>query len=124
MWRISSRAKLVLPSLEPSKNPISMACSPCAELPPMVGKTEWNLLLLRMGTSVNGGYSNGKIDGFIEGEVREGMLHFTWREGNAIGKGVAQAQGETLRGTWGIGEAEQGGGEWTALRQKKQNTGR
>ena len=88
------------------------------------GQDRVDLLLLRMGTSVNGGYSNGKVDGFIEGEVRDGVLHFTWREGNAIGKGVAQAQGETLRGTWGRGEAEQGGGEWTAVRQKKQNTER
>lgn len=85
------------------------------------GQDRVDLLLLRMGKDVTGGYSNGKIDGFIEGEVRDGVLHFTWRESNANGKGAAQVEGETLRGSWGIGEAEQGGGEWTGVRQKKEN---
>jgi hypothetical protein len=79
-----------------------------------------DLLLLRFGNDVNGGYSNGKVDGFIEGEIRDGALHFTWREGNATGKGVAQAQGETLRGTWGVGESEKGAGEFNGERQKKE----
>ena len=85
------------------------------------GQDRVDLLLLRTGKDVMGGYSNGKIDGFIEGEVRDGVLRFTWREGNANGKGAAQVDGETLRGRWGIGEAEQGGGEWTGVRQKKEN---
>ena len=85
------------------------------------GQDKVDLLLLRTGKGVMGGYSNGNIDGFVEGEIHDGTLHFTWREGNASGKGVAQAEGETLRGTWGIGEAEQGGGEWTGVRQKKEN---
>jgi hypothetical protein len=84
------------------------------------GQDRVDLLLLRMGKDVTGGYSNGKIDGFIEGEVRDGVLHFTWREGNTNGKGTAQVEGETLRGSWGTGEAEQGGGEWTGVRQKKE----
>jgi len=86
------------------------------------GQDRVDLLLLRMGNDVNGGYSNGKVDGFIEGEIRNGVLHFTWREGNANGKGIAQAQGETLRGTWGLGESEQGAGEFSAERQKKERT--
>jgi hypothetical protein len=88
------------------------------------GQDKVDLLLLRMGNDVTGGYSNGKTNGFIEGEIRDGVLHFTWREGNASGKGVAQSEGETIRGTWGVGEAEQGGGEWTGTRQKKENTPR
>jgi hypothetical protein len=79
-----------------------------------------DLLLLRMGDDVTGGYSNGKVDGFIQGDIRDGALHFTWREGNTNGHGVAQAQGETLRGTWGLGESEQGAGEFSAERQKKE----
>jgi hypothetical protein len=79
-----------------------------------------DLLLLRMGDDITGGYSNGEIDGFIQGDIRDGVLHFTWREGNANGHGVAQAQGETLRGTWGLGESEQGAGEFSAERQKKE----
>ena len=80
-----------------------------------------DLLLLRTGKDVTGGYSNGKIDGFVEGKIHDGTLYFTCREGGASGKGVAQADGETLRGTWGIGEAEQGGGEWTGVRRKREN---
>jgi hypothetical protein len=79
-----------------------------------------DLLLLRFKDDVNGGYSNGKVDGFIEGEIRDGALHFTWREGNASGHGVAQAEGEILRGTWGIGESEQGAGKFIGQRQKKE----
>jgi len=121
MCRISSHAKQVLPpgtEQEPDFNGLFAVRRTAAD----GGQDRVDLLLLRMGTSVNGGYSNGKVDGFIEGEIRDGVLHFTWREGNAVGKGVAQAQGETLRGTWGMGKVEEGGGEWTAVRQKKQNT--
>ncbi len=89
------------------------------------GQDRVDLLLLRTRDEVIGGYSNGKIDGFIQGEIRnDGVLHFTWREGNANGKGIAQAQGETLRGTWGLGESEQGAGEFSGVRQKKDSTGR
>jgi hypothetical protein len=42
--------------------------------------------------------------------------------GNANGHGVAEAQGETLRGTWELGESEQGAGEFSAKRQKKERT--
>jgi len=89
------------------------------------GQDRVDLLLLRTRDEVIGGYSNGKIDGFIQGEIRnDGVLHFTWREGNANGKGIAQAQGETLRGTWGLGESKQGAGEFSGVRQKKDSTGR
>jgi hypothetical protein len=86
------------------------------------GQDKMDLLLLRMGDDVTGGYSNGKIDGFIQGDIRDGVLHFTWREGNANGHGVVEAQGETLRGAWGLGESEQGAGEFSAERQKKERT--
>jgi len=89
------------------------------------GQDRVDLLLLRTRDEVIGGYSNGKVDGFIQGEIRnDGVLHFTWREGNANGKGIAQAQGETLRGTWGLGESKQGAGEFSGVRQKKDSTGR
>jgi hypothetical protein len=88
------------------------------------GEDRVDLLLLRFGNDVNGGYSNGKLDGFIEGEIRDCTLHFTWREGTASGHGVAQAQGETLRGTWGTGEAEEGVGEFSGRRQKKKDASR
>ena len=55
------------------------------------GQDRVDLLLLRIGNDVNGGYSSGKTDGFIEGKIVDGVLHFTWREGNANGKGIAQA---------------------------------
>lgn len=88
------------------------------------GQDRVDLLLLRSGDEVMGGYSNGKIDGFIEGKIVDGVLHFTWREGKANGRGIAQSDGETLRGAWGTGDSEKGGGEWTGVRQKKENTER
>jgi hypothetical protein len=78
-----------------------------------------DLLLLRSGNEVMGGYSNGKVNGFIEGNIVDGVLQFTWREGNAKGRGLVQTQGETLRGTWGTDDAEQGGGEWVGARLKR-----
>jgi len=74
---------------------------------------------LRNGDQVTGGYSNGKVDGFIEGEVRNGVLHFTWSEGDIKGHGIAESQRDTLRGTWGTDEAQQGGGDWTGVRRKR-----
>ena len=83
------------------------------------GQDVVDLLLLRNGDQVTGGYSNGKVDGFIEGEVRNGVLHFTWSEGDIKGHGIAESQGDTLRGTWGTDEAQQGGGDWTGVRRKR-----
>jgi hypothetical protein len=83
------------------------------------GQDTVDLLLLRTGDEVLGGYSNGKIDGFIQGSIVDGALHFTWREGSSSGRGMAQSQGEAVRGSWGPGEAEQGGGEFSGVRQKK-----
>ncbi|PYI41740.1 MAG: hypothetical protein DMF12_09110 [Verrucomicrobia bacterium] len=82
-----------------------------------------DLLLLRSGDDqVMGGYMNGKVDGFIQGDIKDGVLKFTWREGSATGHGIARSQGETLRGTWGTDEADQGGGEWVGVRVKRDTT--
>jgi hypothetical protein len=81
-----------------------------------------DLLLLRMGDEVTGGYSNGKVDGFIEGNIKDGVLDFTWREGDINGHGIAESQGDTLRGTWGTGGAKQGAGGFIGVRQKKEKT--
>jgi hypothetical protein len=76
-----------------------------------------DLLLLRSSDDgVMGGYKNAKVNGFVEGKIKDGVLHFTWREGNAKGSGVAQSEGEALRGTWGTGDAEQGAGELKGVR--------
>lgn len=88
------------------------------------GQDRVDLLLLRSGDEVMGGYSSGKTDGFIEGKIVDGVLHFTWREGALNGRGVAQAEGETLRGTWGTRGSDEGGGEWSGVRVKKEKTGR
>jgi hypothetical protein len=82
-----------------------------------------DLLLLRSSDDqVIGGYSNGKVDGFIQGEIKDGLLQFTWREGALNGHGVAESDGAALRGTWGTGEAKKGAGEFSGLRQKRDKT--
>jgi len=45
-----------------------------------------------------------------------------WREGGLNGRGLAESQGDTLRGTWGIGEAKKGAGEFGGARQKRDKT--
>ena len=85
------------------------------------GKDEVDLLLLRSKDEVTGSYSNRTVEGLIEGKIVDGALHFTWSEEKLKGRGMAETQGETIRGTWGSGEAEQGGGEWTAVRRKKES---
>jgi hypothetical protein len=86
------------------------------------GQDRVDLLLLRMGDEVTGGYSNGKVDGFIEGNIKDGVLDFTWREGGLNGRGVAESQGDTLRGTWGTGGAKQGADEFIGVLQKRDKT--
>jgi hypothetical protein len=86
------------------------------------GQDRVDLLLLRMGDEVTGGYSNGKVDGFIEGNIKDGVLDFAWREGGLNGHGVAESQGNTLRGTWGTGGAKKGAGEFSGVRQKRDKT--
>jgi hypothetical protein len=83
-----------------------------------------DLLLLRIGDEVMGGYSNVTTDGFIEGKIADRVLRFTWHEGALNGRGVAESRGETLHGTWGTGEAEKGAGEFSGVRQKKAKTKR
>ena len=45
-----------------------------------------------------------------------------WCEGGLNRHGVAESQGDTLRGTWGIGGAKQGAGEFIGVRQKSDKT--
>ena len=45
-----------------------------------------------------------------------------WREGGLNGRGIAESQGDTLRGTWGSGGAKQGAGEFIGVRQKRGKT--
>jgi IrrE N-terminal-like domain len=87
------------------------------------GSDEIDLLLLRDGDGVRDAYMKSNVSGSIEGKITDEVLHFTWTEGNARGRGQAESQGDTFRGTWGVGEAEQGAGEFNANRQKKQSTG-
>jgi len=88
------------------------------------GSDEIDLLLLRDGDEVRGAYMKSNVRGSIEGKITNRVLDFTWNEGNAQGSGKAESQGDTFHGTWGIGEAKQGAGEFSAERQKKESTGR
>jgi hypothetical protein len=44
------------------------------------------------------------------------------REGGLNGRGVAESQGDRLRGTWGTGGAKQGAGEFNGVGQKRDKT--
>ena len=78
-----------------------------------------DMLMLRTGDEVGGSYSSGAIDGFVEGMVEKGALHFTWKEGAASGRGRLESSdgGVSLRGVWGKGQSAEGGGTWTGARR-------
>ena len=67
--------------------------------------------LHQQGDHVSGTYAHD--DGEIDGQLDDGRLRFTWREDRGRGRGtfVVEADG-TLRGTWGYGDEETGGGDW------------
>jgi hypothetical protein len=88
------------------------------------GNDEIDLLLLRDGDEVRGHYINANVSGSIQGQIKNGVLDFDWSEGNAQGHGKAESRGDTLQGTWGMGKANEGAGEFTGDRQKKESTGR
>ena len=82
-----------------------------------------DLLLFRSGEEITGAYMVGGVAGHIEGKINAGVLHFTWTEGEASGRGRFETaeSGDTLRGTWGRGQKEEGGGTWSATRGKRQD---
>ena len=45
-----------------------------------------------------------------------------WCEGGLNRHGVAESQGDMLRGTWGTGGAKKGAGEFSGVRQKRDKT--
>jgi hypothetical protein len=65
------------------------------------GTDEIDLLLLRDEDEVIGSYTTANVEGSIKGKIADGVLHFTWSEGDAQGRGKAESQGETLRGYLG-----------------------
>ena len=79
-----------------------------------------DLLLLRNGDEVTGSYSSASGTGFLDGEVSDGVFRFTWKEGEAQGRGRGESKGNELRGTWGIGEQDTGTGTWEGARAKRE----
>jgi hypothetical protein len=83
---------------------------------------EFDLLLLRNGDEVTGQYASRLLQGSIDGKVEGNVLHFTWTEGETKGRGRLKSEGESLAGTWGSGEREEGVGAWGAVRRKPEKT--
>ncbi len=57
--------------------------------------------------------------GLIRGVIKKGVLHYTWTQPGASGRGHWVIKGKTLRGPWGFGKAETGGGPWNMLRKNR-----
>jgi len=85
------------------------------------GSIAIRVVLQRRGDTVTGRYSYGASEGEITGVVKDGVLHYTWREPGAQGRAVARAtaDGAGMSGTWGYGDASEGGGRWTGKRAVK-----
>lgn len=93
-----------------------------AEDSPFIGAwdTDWGLLVIKQGEEKLTGKYNGAFVGTIEGTVKEGKLHFVWKQTNAEwGSGVftVSDDGKKLTGTWGGAESETNGGPWTGTRE-------
>ncbi len=82
------------------------------------GAAEFDLLLMRFGDDLHGGYMSGSEQGTLTGTVTGDRATFTWEQGAASGSGEWQStpDGKSLRGSWGRGEDRGGLGEWTGER--------
>ena len=76
------------------------------------------LVLERHGDRVQGLFTYGLGLGELEGEVRQGRLHYAWSLGLDQGLGVMDASedGRRLRGHWGRETSADDGGRWTLQR--------
>ena len=81
---------------------------------------EVDLLLLRSGDEVTGAYQSGNGHGSIEGKIADGVFRFTWKEGEARGRGQGTSKESQLAGSWGMGEQDSGGGTWEGARVRRQ----
>ena len=94
-----------------------------ADKPTFLGtwETNWGLLVIEEADDKLTGKYTGKFSGTIQGAVKEGKLHFTWKQPNAEwGSGVfsLSEDGSKLVGTWGGAKSETNGGKWTGKRSK------
>lgn len=89
--------------------------------------------LIQNGNAVVGEYKHEMRSGKLQGEVDGDLLHFTWTEAKAMvsnraqqskGKGyfryvVDASNGDhVLKGEWGLGDNEVGGGPWNGYKAK------
>lgn len=89
--------------------------------------------LVQNGNAVVGEYSSDMRSGKIQGEVQGDLLRFEWTEAKAMVSNRAQetkghgyfrymvdpANGQHLiKGEWGLGDAQVGGGPWSGYKAK------
>ncbi len=89
--------------------------------------------MIQNGNAVMGEYKHEMRSGKIQGEVQGDLMRFEWSEAKAMvsnrsqetkGRGyfryvVDPANGDhVLKGEWGLGEKEVGGGPWNAYKAK------
>ncbi|HKP64486.1 MAG TPA: hypothetical protein VJV78_47440 [Polyangiales bacterium] len=89
--------------------------------------------LIQNGANVVGEYTSEMRSGKIQGEVQGDLMRFEWTEAKAMVSNRAQStkghgyfrymvdssNGQhVLKGEWGLGDQETGGGPWNAYKQK------
>jgi len=57
--------------------------------------------------------------GLIKGVIKKGVLHYEWTQPGASGRGHWLIKGKQLRGPWGFGKSERGGGPWNMKRKNR-----
>jgi hypothetical protein len=83
--------------------------------------TSWGAVVLKQDEDKVTGTYGGPTPGRISGVVKENVLYFNWA-GNGGGKGRGtfrlSQDGNSFKGTWGMGTSNSGGGTWNGTRTK------
>ena len=100
---------------------VALTSSLRADEPTFLGtwETNWGLLVIKSTEEKITGKYTGKFSGTIEGTIKEGKLHYTWKQPNGEwGFGVFSLSddGAQLIGTWGSKKSASNGGSWNGKR--------
>jgi len=82
------------------------------------GSIDITTVLRSQGDRVSGDYYYGARSGSLTGIIDKGILVFEWREGAELGHGrfIAGQDGQGFHGSWGFGDSDNDGGNWTGQR--------
>src|SRR6516164_7796124 len=78
---------------------------------------EVQLKLVRDQNSVKGNYFRGGLCGGVSANVTGNRMAFSWNWAGNAGRGIISQTGDSLSGTFGFGDATEGGGTLILVRR-------